>query len=70
MNGDSIQLCFTPAQLDYIARILDARPHGEVRVLLDDISRQVAQQNAERVQPKVGNGAAPEVGAAVGTPVQ
>jgi hypothetical protein len=62
MNGDSIQLWFTPQQLDYIANTLAARPYGEVQALLADIGRQVAQQNdARTASPVKSNGIAPEV---------
>lgn len=49
MNGDSIQLWFTPQQLDYIANVLAGRPYGEVQALLADIGRQVAQQQRGQV---------------------
>lgn len=50
-NGDSIQLWFSPQQLDYIANVLGSRPWTEVQALLADIGRQVQQQNSTRGQP-------------------
>lgn len=41
---DHLYLPVTPAGWNYIRQMLDSRPHGEVRVLVDGLDAAVAQQ--------------------------
>lgn len=48
----NIHLSFTSQQMDYVANVLAQRPYGEVAQLIQEIQRQIAEQQYPLVPPK------------------
>jgi hypothetical protein len=54
MMPERVVISFEPAQLDYVANLLAARPWSEVQALLADIRQQVQANNEARAHAATG----------------